>query len=147
MTIINLTPHPVAIWGSRPFADGPEEVFPPSGRIARIAPEEIAGYLRPKSEYSGHAFEWVKYGYIHDLPAREPDTDYVVSLLVALAVHWRDDLLAPYREVRDAEGTPVGWRSLQKVSCGFLAKIGRGADRGHDDGTTPQPEGIPALTS
>ena len=35
--------------------------------------------------------------------------------LIALAARGRDDLLAPYVEVRNAEGTMIGCRYLQRV--------------------------------
>lgn len=57
----------------------------------------------------------VEYGHIHALPQPAADTDYVVSLVVALAARGRDDLLAPYLEVRNESGTMVGCRFLQRV--------------------------------
>jgi hypothetical protein len=56
----------------------------------------------------------VEYGHVHDLPQPEPGTDYIVSLVVALACH-RGDLLAPFVEVRNDEGTMIGCRFLQRV--------------------------------
>lgn len=112
MTLVNLTPHPIAIYGpDRSVDDGPQEVIPPSGTVVRIATIDLGTNL---SNQSGRAYELVEYGHAHDLPAREPGTDYIVSLVVALAVH-RDDLLAPYVEVRNDEGTMVGCRFLQRV--------------------------------
>lgn len=112
MPLVNLTPHPVAIYGpERTIADGPAEVIPPSGTVARVAVIELGTNL---SRYSGRSYELVEYGHVHDLPPREPETDYIVSLVVALACH-RDDLLAPFVEVRNGEGTMVGCRFLQRV--------------------------------
>jgi hypothetical protein len=48
-------------------------------------------------------------------PQPQDGTDYVVSLVVALSVRGRDDLLAPYLEVRNEEGTMIGCRYLQRV--------------------------------
>ena len=109
--IINLTPHPVALYGSRGTAEGPEEVIPPSGNIARVSHIELGTGV---SGRSGRSFEWVEYGHVDQLPQPQPETDYIVSLVVALACH-RDDLLAPYGEVRNAEGTVIGCRFLQRV--------------------------------
>jgi hypothetical protein len=109
--LVNLTPHPIAIYGHNSLTDGPAEVIPPSGTVARIATIELGTNL---SANSGRNYELVEYGRAHDLPPPEPGTDYIVSLVVALACH-RDDLLAPFVEVRNDEGTMVGCRFLQRV--------------------------------
>jgi hypothetical protein len=111
MTLVNLTPHPVAIYRNNTLADGPDEVIAPSGTVARVATIELGTGL---SAHSGRSFEWVEYGRVHDLPPVAAGTDYIVSLVVALACH-RDDLLAPFVEVRNDEGTMVGCRYLQRV--------------------------------
>lgn len=111
MPLVNLTPHPIAIYGNRLLEEGPEEVIPPSGTVARLATIELGTSLSP---LSGRSCELVQYGQIHDLPRRADSTDYIVSLVVALACH-RGDLLAPFLEVRNAEGTMVGCRFLQRV--------------------------------
>ena len=109
MTLVNLTPHPIAIYGNRTVEEGPQEVIPPSGTVARLATIELG------TQNSGTAvYELVEYGHAHDLPPRRDGTDCIVSLVVALAVH-RDDLLAPYVEVRNEQGTMIGCRYLQKV--------------------------------
>ena len=108
--LVNLTPHPIAIYGpERTLEDGPRDVIPPSGTVARLATIELGTQLGANGSY-----ELVEYGHAHDLPPKMDGTDYIVSLVVALAVH-RDDLLAPFVEVRNAEGTMVGCRFLQKV--------------------------------
>jgi hypothetical protein len=110
MELVNLTPHPVAIYGNSPLEDGPREVIAPSGTVSRLATIELGTqYAAPLLSY-----ELVEYGKAHDLPQPAEGVLYIVSLVVALAVH-RDDLLAPYIEVRNAEGTMVGCRFLQKV--------------------------------
>lgn len=111
MPLVNLTPHPVKIYGNRSLEEGPKEVIPPSGTVARLATIDLGTNLSPNGTCS---YELVEYGHAHDLPAKQQGTDYIVSLVVALAVH-RDDLLAPYVEVRNEEGTMVGCRYLQKV--------------------------------
>jgi hypothetical protein len=112
VTLVNLTPHPIAIYGNRTMEEGPAEVIPPSGTVARIATIDLGTNL---SGRSGRSFEFVEYGHAHDLPQPEPGTDYIVSLVVALACHGREDLMAPYVEVRNGQGTMVGCRFLQKV--------------------------------
>lgn len=112
MTLVNLTPHPIAIYGPlRTLEDGPGEVIPASGKVARVATTELGTGL---SVHSGCSYELVEYGHVHDLPQPVGGTDYIVSLVVALACH-RDDLLAPFVEVRNADGTMVGCRYLQRV--------------------------------
>jgi hypothetical protein len=110
--LVNLTPHPIAIYRDRTAEDGPEEVIPPSGTVVRIATIDLGTNL---SKHSGQSYELVEYGHAHDLPQPQPNTDYIVSLVVALAVRGRDDLLAPYLEVRNEQGTMIGCRFLQRV--------------------------------
>lgn len=110
--IVNLTPHPIALFGNRPVGDGPEEVIPPSGTVARIATIDLGTNL---SANSGASYELVEYGQAHGLPAPQDGTDYVVSLVVALAVRGRSDLFAPYLEVRNEQGTMIGCRFLQRA--------------------------------
>jgi hypothetical protein len=112
MTLVNLTPHPIAIYGNRDQKDGPGEVIQPSGKVARIAVIELGTNW---SKHSRRQFELVQYGAIHDLPPRQEGTDYIVSLVVALAARGRDDLLAPFVEVRNDDGTMIGCRYLQRI--------------------------------
>jgi len=108
---VNLTPHPVNLYRKRAIEEGPDEVIPPSGTVARLATIDLGTNLSPNGTCS---YELVEYGHAHDLPPKQQGTDYIVSLVVALAVR-RDDLLAPYVEVRNEEGTMIGCRYLQKV--------------------------------
>lgn len=110
MALVNLTPHPIAIYRNRTLEQGPAEVIPPSGTVVRVATIDLG----TQAAHEFGAYELVEYGHIHDLPARQEGTAYVVSLVVALACH-RDDLYAPYVEVRNEQGTMVGCRYLQKV--------------------------------
>lgn len=108
--LVNLTPHPIAIYGpERTLEDGPRDVIPPSGTVARLATIELGS-----QSGTVYPYELVEYGHAHDLPPKADGTVYIVSLVVALAVH-RDDLLAPFIEVRNGDGTMVGCRFLQKV--------------------------------
>lgn len=108
--MVNLTPHPISIYGNNSIEDGPREVVPPSGSVARVATIDLGSQV---GRYS--AYELVEYGHIHDLPPKQDGTEYLVSLVVALAARGRDDLLAPYVEVRNGQGTMIGCRFLQKV--------------------------------
>jgi hypothetical protein len=115
VTLVNLTPHPIAIYGDQTLEQGPRTVIPPTAPAARLATIELGTQQLPYwDENDALTYELVEYGKAHDLPPRQDGRYLIVSLVVALAVH-RDDLLAPYVEVRNAEGTMVGCRFLQKV--------------------------------
>lgn len=53
---------------------------------------------------------------VYGLPAPRKDVFYIVPLVTAIAVQAeapaRTDLLVPYEQVRNAEGTVVGCRTL-----------------------------------
>ena len=126
--IINLTPHPIHLY--RP--DAPDCVDPaewaptltiPVGDLppARLGVIDLG--TNSVSGGDGIPVEYVEYGrLINALPAKEPEasrtTWYVVSLAVALLLTYgpenRDDLLVPYREVRNLDGTVVGCRLLAR---------------------------------
>lgn len=98
MRFINLTPHAITFQ----YADGRQEVFPPSGSVCRVDEEivplpPIGGMPVVMKRYSGVA-----------LPAPEAGTIYIVSTMVAnaLTALWlsedyqvtgarRTDLVAP----------------------------------------------------
>jgi hypothetical protein len=109
--LINLTPHPINRYGNRSIEDGPAEVFPPSGTVARVATIELG----TGTSRSGAVYEMVEYGRLEGLPSKQDGTEYIVSLVCALAARGRDDLLAPYEEVRNGQGTMIGCRYLQRV--------------------------------
>ena len=111
--IVNRTPHLLRLYE----ADGPDRVddvtdglveeIPPTAPPVRLAMIELG------TQPGG--IELVEFGHAHDLPPQRPDVQLVVPLVVALACHGRDDLLFPYREVRNAEGTVVGCRQFGQV--------------------------------
>jgi len=106
MSLVNLTPHPIHLYRGRPVEKGPDETIPPSGKVARVATIPLGT--------DGHGFELVEYGYVDDLPQPAPGVWYVVSLVVALASQ-RGDIVAPYGEIRNTEGTVIGCNYLQRV--------------------------------
>jgi hypothetical protein len=110
MSLVNLTPHPVAIYRNRAIEEGPAEVIPPSGTVARVATIDLGTQLGANCSY-----EFVQYGHLEGLPPRQEGTEYIVSLVCALAARGRDDLLAPYVEVRNDAGTMIGCRYLQRI--------------------------------
>lgn len=110
--ILNLTPHPIRMYDNE-RADGIDdlasylrEVIESEPKPARLATIELG------TQPGG--IELVEYGHAHDLPPKRDGVRYVVSLVVALSLvpRGRDDLLVPYREVRNASGTVIGCRQL-----------------------------------
>ncbi|KAB1146840.1 hypothetical protein F7R91_14790 [Streptomyces luteolifulvus] len=110
--ILNLTPHPIRLY-SNDREDGIDdldlhlrEVIPPEPKPARLATIELGT--------QADGIELVEYGHAHDLPPMRQDVRLVVSLVVALSLvtRGRDDLLVPYREVRNSAGTVIGCRQL-----------------------------------
>lgn len=127
--IINLTPHPIHLYE----ADAPDVLDPGSPRAqewlrmtilpATTGPARITERpLRPRHRYGAEALRRnnlpgivdVEYGHLSGLPASRPQTWYVVSLACALAIPGRTDLVSPYWQVRNAEGTVIGCRGLAR---------------------------------
>lgn len=123
--IVNLTPHPIRIYPPEtPDRIDPAEhtatyVIEPTGKPARIGQIDLG-----TSRLGGCGnipIEYVEYtshgGLVNPLPERSDGTWYVVSLVVAMQqtyVYNRPDLLVPYGEVRNLEGTMVGCRQLAR---------------------------------
>ena len=117
MPLINLTPHPINLYGNREIAEGPKEVIPPSGTVARLKTVERPANSQYGSLPDGMTeaeCKLVEYGRLDGMPAPQEGTQYIVSLLCALAAD-REDVLAPYVEVRNESGTMIGCRYLQRV--------------------------------
>lgn len=116
--IVNLTPHPIRI--CRPDTpdrvNDPEhwtlQVIQPSGIVARLATIDLGTW----ESIDGIPIEGVEYGHAHDLPEPTAGVRYVVSLALALGQQGREDLLVPYGEVRNGEGTVIGCRVLARVA-------------------------------
>lgn len=108
--ILNLTPHPIRLYAAE-RKDGIDDLEPhlrdviePEPTPARLATIELGG---------GFTFEMVEFGHAQNLRPKRDGYQYIVSLVVALALaDWRSDLLVPYREVRNSTGTVIGCRSL-----------------------------------
>jgi len=113
MNIVNLTPHDVRIYD----AEGKNVIrtFPASGTVARVkSTTEIVG------EVDGIAVAKSTFGEIEGLPAPQPGTKYIVSLLVLqAAARQRDDLIGPDTGpgsvVRDENGQIIGVRRFQVI--------------------------------
>lgn len=109
--ILNLTPHPIRVYehdrkdGSDDLDTGLRYVIDPEPIPARLATIELGP--------DGTGAELVEYGHAHDLPPQRDGVRLIVSLVVALALaDRRPDLLVPYREVRNLQGTVIGCRAL-----------------------------------
>lgn len=110
--ILNLTPHPIRLY-SNDREDGIDDldlhltkVIPPEAEPARLSTIELGT--------QGGGIELVEFGHRANVPGKQDGVRYVVSLVVALALvpQGRNDLLVPYREVRNASGTVIGCRQL-----------------------------------
>lgn len=110
MPILNLTPHPIRLYANE-REDGIDDLDLHLREV--IAPEEKPARLAMIELGTSGGFEMVEYGHAHDLPPARDGYRYIVSLVVALALaDRRNDLLAPYREVRNSSGTVIGCRQL-----------------------------------
>lgn len=118
--IINLTPHNIDVYGP----DAPDVIAPhmrtapvrvipahPEGATARIVEHEVADFYLKSERLSAVL---VEFGHVVGLPSRQHGTFYVVSLATALAMPGRDDLLVPWRQVRNPAGTVIGCRGLAR---------------------------------
>jgi hypothetical protein len=125
--IVNLTPHPIRIYPP----DTPDRIDPAEVVPTVVLP--VAEDLQPArlgmndlgtNPIHGIPVEYVEYGrLVHPLPDPQPEDGrtvwYVVPLVVALLLTYRDhggrgDLLVPYLEVRNFDGTVVGCRLLAR---------------------------------
>lgn len=109
--IRNLTAHPIRVYewdredGSDDLDAGLKYVIDPEPQPARLATIELGT--------QADGIELVEFGHRADLPRPRDGVRLVVSLVVALRhVAQRNDLLVPYREVRNASGTVIGCRAL-----------------------------------
>ena len=120
MKIINMTPHPVRIYkaDTPDRVDNPDHgvvmILEPSGQLARLS-ESVTGEETILNEEVEIPVSRVSYAEVEGLPDPQQGVAYVVPLMTALASAGRDDLLVPYEQVRNLEGTVVGCRRLGRV--------------------------------
>jgi hypothetical protein len=131
--LINLTPHPIRIY--RPLApDTVEKVtdhlmctIEPSGKTARVAENDLGTVeeICYETYVEGVSFipvELIEWSSVYGIPAQQDGVYLIVPLVTALAVlatnhaqgGGRNDLLVPYAQVRNSEGTVVGCRLLAR---------------------------------
>lgn len=106
MNFVNLTPHAIDIRR----ADGNILHIESSGTVARV--DEKRNALPPIDDIN---ITTASYGDIYGLPDSEPDTVYIVSMLV-LAKTTRVDVFAPGPLIRDAQGRVLGCDGLTATS-------------------------------
>jgi hypothetical protein len=109
--ILNLTPHPIRLY-SNEREDGIADLEPHLRKV--IEPEPTPARLATIELGTQGGIELVEFGHRADLPRKQEGVRYIVSLVVALALlpQGRNDLLVPYREVRNSAGTVIGCRQL-----------------------------------
>ena len=109
MNIKNMTPHTVTLIGE----GGSSEHIHPTGICPRCAQESVK---IGEVTVNGVTVPIVKtvFGEVSDLPDREEDTIFIVSLPVAKTAA-RDDLVIPTDLVRDDGGVIIGCRALGRV--------------------------------
>lgn len=102
--IINLTPHEIVV-----MSDDNKivETFKPSGTVARCATK-----TKQVGSVDNIALYVSSSGNVEGLPEPQPNTMYIVSLVVRQAAPARADLASPGELVRDANGKPIGCRGL-----------------------------------
>lgn len=126
MTLINVTPHPIRIYDIGvpdridPAEHEPILIIEPSPDV----PPVRIGMIELGTQSIGEPVpvEYVEYashsGLVHPLPAERDGVWYIVPLVVAIqqtyAMDKRGDLLVPYLEVRNLEGTMVGCKMLAR---------------------------------
>jgi len=104
-----LTPHEITIFDEK----GQVKLkIPPSGRVARVKSRQVK-----VGEVNGIPVYKTEFTDIENLPDPQPNTIYIVSLLVLQACPHRRDLVAPDTSpqgaVRDPEGRIIGTRGFQ----------------------------------
>lgn len=119
--ILNLTPHPIVIYppdtadAIDPDTGEPTWVIEPSGTVAQVGQSNLGTQYLRNCEVP---VEYVKFRHANGLPPQivaggHHVNWHIVSLAVALSCD-RDDLLVPYREVRNLQGTVIGCRGLAR---------------------------------
>jgi hypothetical protein len=112
VTIRNLTPHTVTLLVGDRRVD-----MLASGILPRVVEQEAAAPPVTVSGVEVPVVE-VRLGTVQGLPERAAGVFLVVPRAVAQAHPHRDDLLIPYRLVRDSGGAVVGCAAFARVMAG-----------------------------
>jgi len=112
MKIINLTPHALNFMPEGP--GGPVVTIEPSGLVARCSVNRVQvdtvsldGVTVPVNK--------TEFGDVTGLPEPQPDTVFVVSVMVAEAVPERTDVFIVDDTVRDKDGRIIGAKALAHI--------------------------------
>lgn len=105
--IVNLTPHAVTFYA--PDGQTVIQTIPSSGVARAAQTREVLG------DINGIPVSKTAYGAVDGLPAPEPNTIYVVSVLTAQAAADRDDLYIVDGLVRDSSGAILGCQALAQI--------------------------------
>jgi len=108
--VVNMMPYTMNIYEDNTRQQGPMFVYEKSGLVARIVTVELGTVQGPELWYRD-----VQYQELESFPDEVAGTYYIVSLAAGLAVRSRDDLLAPYKKVRDLSGRILGYKHLQRI--------------------------------
>jgi hypothetical protein len=112
VTIRNLTPHTVTLLVGDRRVD-----IPASGILPRVVEQEAAAPPVTVSGVEVPVVE-VRLGTVQGLPERAAGVFLLVPRAVTQAYPDRDDLLIPYRLVRDPGGAVVGCAAFARVMAG-----------------------------
>lgn len=126
--LINKTPHPIHIYShetpdrgatAEQLAAGFRATIAPDGAPARLGMIELGTWhyedVWINEQPVGVGIEAVEYRHVNCLPEPTPNVRYIVSLPVALAcAGYREDLVSPYLDVRDTNGTVLGCKMLAR---------------------------------
>jgi hypothetical protein len=112
VTIRNLTPHTVTLLVGDRRVD-----VPASGILPRVVEQEAAAPPVTVSGVEVPVVE-VRLGTVQGFPERAAGVFLLVPRAVAQAHPHRDDLLIPYRLVRDPGGAVVGCAAFARVMAG-----------------------------
>lgn len=99
--IINLTPHELNIVGLEPI---------PSSGSVRVA--ETSHVI---DEINGIDIIVKQFGTVEGMPEPQPDTVFVVSLMVAQQLTYRDDVLTVGETVRNGVGQVIGAKNFSRI--------------------------------
>ena len=99
--IINLTPHEINIVGLEPIKS--------SGSV------RVTESINVIDSINGVDIIVKKYGSVEGMPEPQPDTVYVVSLMVAQQLTHRDDIITVGETVRNEAGQVVGAKNFSRL--------------------------------
>lgn len=102
--LVNLTPHAINIIAETTIT------IPPSGQVARVTTaKKVVAHI--VVENLSVPINTTLLGSIENLPPQQPNTFYIVSLIVAQLAR-RNDLLVVDETIRNSEGQIIGCKAF-----------------------------------